>query len=108
MRTPEPVAKIKLWLDENGIIHAESDDGTPIELRQDDPSLVKIRAILETQQAALLGEEERAQREARSKIRPFDCPLTEVKCVEGGLCSRNFCIRKQRELDAAAGRSGRL
>jgi len=97
---PTPVARARVWLDDEGHIHTETDDGSRIELNQDDPSLTKLRSILEAQRDNLRAEQERAQREARRKLRPFDCPLTESKCTEVE-CSRTLCIRQQREQDLA-------
>jgi len=102
MRTPE--AKINVWLDNEGFIHAEAPDGTQIELQQDDPSLTKIRGLLEAQRDKTRAEEEkRAQRKIFWETRSFDCPLTEVRCIKGE-CSKYFCVQQQRDQHLASHR----
>jgi hypothetical protein len=40
------------------------------------------------------------ERERLSRMRSFDCPLTESRCIEGG-CSRTHCVRQEREEEQA-------
>jgi hypothetical protein len=90
---PIPRAEVRVWLDDNDVLHAATPDGREIEV-VDDPWL---RTILQDQRDKLRAEEKLALRERERNVRPFDCPLTDSRCTEGGLCSRTFCVRRQRE-----------
>jgi hypothetical protein len=34
-----------------------------------------------------------------ASLHPFNCPLTDSQCTEGGLCSPTVCVMRQREND---------